>query len=210
MLAIAAATIAGWASAHWHGVEASLVALAGALAVTVKSVTGVAMKEALKGVEWSLILFLAATLTLGEALLASGAAEWIAERALLALPAAAREQPAWLLAAVVLVAMLSHLVITSRSARAAVLIPTLALPLAVQPAQAALLILVATVASGFCQTLKVSAKPVALYAGSDGERYCETDLLRLALALMPVFALLVLACVLWLWPLFGLAVAGAE
>ena len=175
-----------------------------------KSVTGVAMKEALKGVEWSLILFLAATLTLGEALLASGAAEWIAERALLALPAAAREQPAWLLAAVVLVAMLSHLVITSRSARAAVLIPTLALPLAVQPAQAALLILVATVASGFCQTLKVSAKPVALYAGSDGERYCETDLLRLALALMPVFALLVLACVLWLWPLFGLAAAGAE
>jgi di/tricarboxylate transporter len=185
------------------------VALAGALVVTVKRLTGVSMKEALKGVEWSLILFLAATLTLGEALLASGAAEWIAERALLVLPAAVRAQPAWLLAAVVPVAMLSHLVIASRSARAAVLIPTLALPLAVQPAQAALLILVATVAKGFCQTLTVSAKPVALYAAAgDGERYSDADLMRLALALMPVFALIVFASVLWLWPALGVAAAG--
>jgi di/tricarboxylate transporter len=171
------------------------------------------MKAALKGVEWSLILFLAATLTLGHALLTSGAAEWIATQALAAVPAAVRQQPTLLLGAVVLVAMLSHLLITSRSARAAVLIPTLALPLAVQPTQAAHLILVVTIASGFCQTLMVSAKPVALYAhgtarvGDDSADHAaafgEADLLRLSLALMPVFALLVLAVVLWLWPWLG-------
>jgi solute carrier family 13 (sodium-dependent dicarboxylate transporter), member 2/3/5 len=215
VLAITVATTVAFATTPWHGVDASLVALGGALAATCSGATGVSMKAALKGVEWSLILFLAATLTLGHALLASGAAEWIATQALAAVPAAVRQQPTWLLGAVVLVAMLSHLVITSRSARAAVLIPTLALPLAVQPTQAAQLILVVTIASGFCQTLMVSAKPVALYArgtaGAGDENasrpaaFSEADLLRLSLALMPVFALLVLAAVLWLWPWLGAA-----
>lgn len=203
--AIALATIAGWATTAWHGLDPALVALAGALAATLRPLTGVSMKDALKGVEWSLILFLAATLTLGEALLTTGAAEWVAAQAVARLPAAVRAEPGWLVAAVAAVAMLSHLVITSRSARAAVLIPTLALPLAVTPSQAATLILVATMASGFCQTLTVSAKPVAIYARAAGDAplYTDRDLLRLSLVLMPVFALLLVGCVRWLWPLLG-------
>jgi len=204
VLAIAAATVAAWATANWHGVEPALIALAGALAATQRRVTGIAMKEALKSVEWSLILFLAATLAMGEALLDSGAAQWLADAALAALPSAVLSHPAWILCAVVVAAMFSHLLITSRSARAAVLIPTLALPLAVLPEQAALLVMVATLASGFCQTFKVSAKPVMLYARSgEAECYSDADLLRLSLALMPAFALLLVACALWFWPLLG-------
>lgn len=209
VLTITTMTIAAWTTERWHGVEPAFIALAGAIAATARPLTGVTMKEALKGVEWNLILFLAATLAMGEALLASGAAHWLAEAAVRHMPTALHAQPILLVAVVAIVAMLSHLLITSRSARAAVLIPALALPLAVAPAQATALILLVTMASGFCQTFKVSAKPVALYAGArEGDRpaYTDADLARLALALMPVFALVLGVCALWWWPLTGVDV----
>jgi di/tricarboxylate transporter len=207
VLAIVLITIVAWATTGWHGVEPALVALGGALAATARALTGVAMKDALKAVEWSLILFIAATLTLGEALLTTGAAEWLAAQAVVLLPPAASQQPAWLVSAVAAIAMLSHLLITSRSARAAVLIPTLALPLAVLPEQAAVLVMVVTIASGFCQTLMVSAKPVALYARACGDQptFGDADLARLSLALMPAFALVLLACVFGVWPQLGVS-----
>jgi di/tricarboxylate transporter len=199
------ATIAGWATSHWHGIDAALVALAAALAATCKALTGVSVKEALKGVEWNLILFLAATLVMGEALLASGAAQWLADGAAAALPQAVVAHPTSIALAVAVLAMLSHLVITSRSARATVLIPTLALPLAIAPEQAIGLIVLVTMASGFCQTFKVSAKPVALFATDERNGIADADLLRLSLALMPSFLLALAACAFGLWPAAGLS-----
>ncbi len=40
-------------------------------------------------------------------------------------------------------------------------------------------------------------------AAGDAALYTDRDLLRLSLALMPVFALLLVGCVRWLWPLLG-------
>jgi di/tricarboxylate transporter len=156
-------------------------------------------------VEWNLILFLAATLVMGEALLASGAAQWLADGAAAALPQAVVAHPTSIALAVAVLAMLSHLVITSRSARATVLIPTLALPLAIAPEQAIGLIVLVTMASGFCQTFKVSAKPVALFATDERNGIADADLLRLSLALMPSFLLALAACAFGLWPAAGLS-----
>ena len=64
-------TIALWSTTSVHGVEPALIAMLGAMALANRSVSGVSMKEAIKQVEWNLILFLAATLVLGEALLDS-------------------------------------------------------------------------------------------------------------------------------------------
>jgi anion transporter len=213
ILALVAAIVALWATTSLHGIDPALIAVAGGLLLASRAIGGIALKDALKAVEWNLILFLAATLALGQALIATGAAAWIAAEAVARMPAALRAQPAWTLVAAVLVSMLSHLFITSRSARAAVLIPALALPLALAPAHAAALAFVAVVGSGFCQTLRVSAKPVALYHSLDGvETYRDADLLRLSLWLMPPFAIALLGFALWLWPLIdpGLAFASAD
>ena len=80
--------VTAWASTAWHGIDATSIALAAALAATCKPLTGIDMKTALKKVEWNLILFLAATLLLGEALEAYHimalalviAGIWLAER----------------------------------------------------------------------------------------------------------------------------------
>lgn len=213
-VAVTLLTVAAWAGGALHSVDAALVALLGALASTCKPLTGVDLKTALKKVEWNLVLFLAATLVLGEALLHSGAARALADALLRAVPLAQ-----WGTASVMMlaaaIALLSHLLITSRTARALVLLPTVALPLAATGLNPALLIFVCVVGSGFCQTLVVSAKPVALFARAelpaeleDPRSSIDSALLRLSLVLLPLMALLLWGFALVVWPLQGLPLHG--
>lgn len=199
-------TVAGWASSSVHGIAPAFIACVGALLATVRAWTGVGLPQALRAVEWRLIVFVVATLIIGAALLTSGAAQWVTDAALRRLPRALLATPAWLAAAVALAAMLAHLVIASRSARVAILIPAVALPLALAPAQAAALIVLVTIGSGFCQTVRAGAKPLVLYAGAGGgaPNFDDADLLRVAAALMPIFLLVLVCCALWLWPLVGI------
>ncbi len=102
---------------------------------------------------------------------------------------------------VTLIAVSAHLVITSRSARAAVLIPAVALPVAAFGHDPALIVMVATLGTGFCQTMMASAKPVAIFGTVERETYQPADLLRLAVPLMPVFAGILATSALLVWPL---------
>jgi solute carrier family 13 (sodium-dependent dicarboxylate transporter), member 2/3/5 len=212
--AVTGLAIVAWASSGWHGLGAAQVAMAAALLATCRPLTGVDLKTALKKVEWNLLLFMALTLVLGHALLDSGAAPLLAAALLRALPAAAL--PPWAVVALgAAVALLSHLLITSRTARALVLLPTVALPLAATGVNPALLILVAVVGSGFCQTLVISAKPVALYARAElpaaaalDTRGHERALLLLSAVLLPLMLLLLLAAALLQWPLMGVPLRG--
>ncbi len=206
--AITALTVVGWATSSWHGVEMAVVALLGALAITIKPLTGLDMKSALKKVEWNLLIFLAATLVMGHALLDTGAAQALSAglMAALGVEAGAGWPVAAALALAALLALLSHLVITSRTARALVLLPTVAVPLAATGVDPVLLVMVCAVGSGFCQTLRVSAKPVALFAAAEVDATSalnEKDLLRLSAVLLLPLWLLLIAFALWIWPWMG-------
>jgi solute carrier family 13 (sodium-dependent dicarboxylate transporter), member 2/3/5 len=201
---VVAATVLAWATTGWHGADAALVGLAGALAATVKRWTGIDLKTALKRVEWGLILFLASTLLLAETLLSSGAAAALAAATLGMLPDSMR-QPLPVLALCTVVALASHLVITSRTARVVVLVPTVVVPLAASGLNPALLILLATLGSGFCQSFQVSAKPVTVYARTEVPTFSDGDLLRLSAALLPVMFGLLMGFSAVVWPLQGLA-----
>lgn len=193
-----------WMTGTLHGMDAALVALLGAVAATTAPITGVSIKQAIKKVEWNLILFLAATLVMGETLVHTGAAQAMAASAFAHLPAWVATQ-SWLLVLVAaVVALLSHLVITSRTARALVLVPAVALPLSAGALNPAALIFLTVVASGFCQTFTVSAKPVALFAKQDKPPFADGDLVRLSLALLPVMLALLALFAFVIWPLQGL------
>lgn len=201
--AVTLAALLAWATAGWHGVPAPVVAVCGALAATLKPLTGMDMKAAFRQVEWNLVVFMAATLVMGEALLVSGAAQAVAAAFMnsLALDRIPRLAE---LAIAGLLALLSHLVVTSRTARATVLIPTVALPLAAAGIDASLLVFVMVIGSGFCQTLTISAKPVALFAGGDTPHYGGRDLAALSAALLPGLWLLLWLFAAWVWPWQGL------
>jgi anion transporter len=198
LLCICALTLLGWITTSVHQIDAAIIAIAGSLAATNRAWTGIDIKSAIKKVEWNLILFLAGTLVLGDALQHSGAAETLARAALALLPVE-RWSGVAIISLCAFVALLSHLLITSRTVRAAVLIPAFAIPLANTGVSPTLLILVAVIGSGFCQTFVVSAKPVAVFAQCDMPTFSPKDLICLSAALaLPLFAMLVgFATVVW-------------
>jgi sodium-dependent dicarboxylate transporter 2/3/5 len=201
--ALLALTVIGWATGGWHGVDAAWVAVAGGLLACCRPLTGAGLAAMLPRVEWKLLLFLACGLLLGEALVKSGAAAALAGALLQAGPAQTAH-PAGAVALAAGIALLSHLLLHSRSARVVVLLPTVALPLAAGGLNPALLVMVVVLGSGFCQTTAQSAKPVLLFARAEGAGLAAADLLRLALALLAPLALGLLALALWVWPLQGL------
>ncbi len=200
-------TVGLWATSAWHGVPAAIVAFAAALAVTLPSYSGVPLKTALRTVEWELIMFLAATLVMGRALIASGAAQWLAGCLLAQVKDGLLRGPATVAAFVAVVSVLAHLVITSRTARVTILVPTLVLPVVALGYNPTALVFLCTVGTGFCQTLPISAKPVALYGNLEEPTYDARDLLRLSAVLMPIVTLLLFIFALWVWPLMGMSVS---
>ena len=204
VLTVTAAMILLFATQPVHGLGMPLIGIAAALVLANERISGLPLKAALKGVEWNLLLFLAGTLVIGEALLQTGTAKVLAERVVGLVGGGIAAWPALIVGLAAVVATLSHLVITSRTARATVLIPALALPLAALGADPLNLVMVVTLASGFCQTLLVSAKPVALFGAMEPKPFGQADLFRLAgFLIVPFMALLIVFATL-VWPLQGL------
>ncbi|MBA2811873.1 anion permease [Streptomyces sp. KM273126] len=187
-----------WCAEPLHRVPPAVVALIGAVVASSPALGTVRLKDALKTVPWSLLLFMAATMAMGVALADSGAAKWLVS----GLPGGV--SPAVFLTAVIVVSTAAHLVLQSRSARSSVLVPLVvaaAVGAGVNPVAAAL---ASTAAAGFCHTLPASAKPVTLFAEIPGTpTYTPRDLLRLSAVLAPLTAALVLLFAVAVWPLLG-------
>jgi anion transporter len=189
-----------WIAAPVHGMSLAQVALVGALALLLPGVAPLSASKAFKAVNVELIVFLAATLAISGAVTQSGADRWLAQRLIDARPASISLSTPVITAVVALVSLLAHLVIASRTARATILIPCLALPLARLGHDPKLLILVTVMGTGFCQTLPASAKPVALFAQTGQRSYAAGDLLRLSIALLPTMLVLLMVFALAVWP----------
>ncbi|MGW5363834.1 SLC13 family permease [Actinopolymorpha pittospori] len=202
--ALVAMLVVAWCTEPLHGLSPAVVTLVGAVLTTAPRIGTIKLKQGIASIPWSLLVFMAATMAMGTALSVSGGASWLTEHLLgWATPGAT---PVWaFLAVVVAISTAAHLLLQSRSARSSVLVPlviTAAQGFGVSPGAAAF---ASTAAAGFCQTLPSSAKPVALFADVDGlPTYTPKDLLRLAVLLAPLTALLVLAFAVTLWPALGL------
>ncbi len=198
-----------WTTTGLHGLNNSLVAVLGALAVTWPGLGPISLKKRLKAVEWGLLLFLAAALELGESLVRTGAAEWLVGHLFAGLKSWLSGHPLLLAGGVAAIGLLSHMVITSRSARAAILVPAVilfALSLGYNPAALAFS---AAIASGYCLTFTVSAKPMAMFAQLPTATYGPADLLRLSGVLLPLHFLLLLLFSWLIWPALGLELVAA-
>ena len=190
--------LALWTTEPLHHLDAGMVALAGALVLCVPQTGVMTLKQALKEVEWSLVLFMAATVELSRALVDNGVVAYC-------MAAFSRGINGWsgelVLVVVLAAALISHILIHSRTARAAVLLPVL-VPLAISAGHSGLLVaFFANAAMGYCITLPICAKPVALFSTAGGDGYTTGDLLRLSAWLLP-FHLLLFVAGYWVYRLF--------
>lgn len=207
ILLVAIVLVALWCTESLHGIDNVTVALLGALAVTAPGIGAMNFKQAIKSVDWTLLLFMAACLQLGDALVTSGGAEWTIDRLFQAMPVDGADVPAFV-AVIATLCLLAHLVVTSRMARASILVPMI-LPIAMSfgynPAAFAMIVAIAT---GFCLTLSVSAKPLAMMSELDRPTFRPGDLLVLSAVLLPLHLGLLLVFSIHVWPWMGLPLAG--
>ncbi len=189
-----------WLTAPLHGVGIALVAFGGAVMLLTSLFNSEKPKDVFRKVEVELLIFLAATFVIADAVILSGASTWMAEGAMALLPEGATASLSLIVVFLTVIAVLSHLVINSRTARAAVLIPALSLPIAGFGHDVTLMVMVTVLGTGFCQTLMVSAKPVLIFGNAEGSSFTQADLTRLAIPLLPIKALLIIAFALLVWP----------
>ena len=192
-----------WSTESLHGIHPALVALLGGLVVVAPGFGLISLDEAIKKVPWTLLLFMAATLAMSHALTNSGAARYVAEHTLNAGSGTAR---AVFVLLIIVLSTLAHILIQSRSARSAVLIPMivmLAPTVGVNPVAAAF---ISTAAAGFCHTLPASAKPLAMFSTikEDIPVFTNQQLLRVSMLLLPVHIVNIIIFSFWIWPHLGL------
>ena len=190
-----------WFTESIHHISPAMVAVLGALLAASPYFGTVDLAESIRKIPWSLLLFMAATIALSQALTESGAVETLMSSLLEGLSGTT------FVLVVIIISAAAHLVIQSRSARSAVLIPivvALAPAVGVNPVAAAF---ISTAAAGFCHTLPASAKPLAIFRGDDtsGEQYFDpSDLARMSLLMAPMFITVTAVFAFSIWPALGL------
>lgn len=206
-LVVISALVLLWLTEPLHGIDNTLVAVLGALLLTMPLIGVISFKDAFKNVEWNMIVFMAATLKIGESLIKSGAAEWLIENLFSKLNATGITSPFLIVSIIAGISLVAHLFINSRTARSSVLIPIIILfsiSLGYEPTSLAFL---STMAAGFCLALPVSAKPVAMFSQIESiETYKPIDLLKLSSILLPLHFVLLVAFAFTVWPPLGLPI----
>jgi sodium-dependent dicarboxylate transporter 2/3/5 len=185
--------LAGWLTQTWHEVHPGVVALAGAV---VLMVLGHLQSDDLGNISWPTLLTFGGGLSLGLALIDTGASDWLVTRL-----AGVSDWPQWLGLAAIACAALAMTTVASNTAAAATLVP-LAIPLAglvgADPVQ---LVVVVALASSIDFALVIGTPPTMLAYGTG--LFNAREILRLGIWLDLIGLALLLTAVTSAWQLLG-------
>ena len=210
LLGLLAILVAAWMSNGFHGLGIALIGCLGAAVVVTPVFTDESPKALFRHVETELLVFLASTWMIAQAVVSTGKAKWFAETLLHFLPIELLQQRELVILVIVGVALTAHLLINSRSARAAVLIPSLALPLSEFGHNTATLVMATVLGTGYCQTMIASAKPIAIFRAAGDEHFDQKDLIKLAVPLLPLKFCLIAGFAIFVWPEHGTSTVVEE
>ncbi|WP_261926282.1 SLC13 family permease [Methylorubrum sp. GM97] len=203
--AVVLAMLGLWLTEGYHPFGIATVAVVGAVVLTMPVVGVLDWDEGVEAVNWSLVLFIAASLVLGRALISTGAAKWLIGSALSASGLHGDSPTLLILLGLSALGMTAHLYMVSHTARVVALLPPLLLladRLGLNPVAVAFL---ANVGMDYCLTLPVSSKALLIFQGAERPAWTSTDLLRLGALLAPAYAALMLAAYYLFWSHVGLA-----
>ena len=204
-LAVLTVMVALWLTEVWHGLEIATVAVAGALFLTLPGLGVMSWKDGLKSVSWNLIVFVGAALALGEALIDSGAAQWIIDNLFAVSGIAGARSGTLILLIVAFISLTSHVYMTSHAARAASLVTPLLYLAGSLDLNPVAVLFIGTVGMDYCLTFPVSSKALLMFQEAGGETYQPADLLRLSSVLLIVHLVLIVLFYYGYWQWTGLA-----
>jgi anion transporter len=199
-LAVLGLTSCLWLTDRWHGLSPAVPALLGASLLLAPGVGVLAWKEVEARLSWGLILTVGASLSLAQALTATGAAAWLASLAAGAL--GAHLPPLLLVGLLVSVVATVHIGITNLAACIALLVPvatTIGAAAGVNPIVCGLVVNIA-VDAVILYPVQTAASLVAYESGMFDGR----DVRRFGLLLWMITTVVVLVVAVPWWGLVGL------
>lgn len=194
-----------WFTESLHGLEIATVTVLGALILTLPGKFGVlSWKKALHSVSWNLIIFVSASIVMGEALIETGAAQWIMDHAFNISGVLNGASEIYLLFFLALITLTSHIYINSHSARAVAMVPALLLLATSLQINPLAVLFIGITGMNFCQTFPVSSKALLMFFELENETYKTQDLMKSSLVLMALHLVLIFIFYFTYWDWVGL------
>lgn len=194
-----------WLTESIHGIELATVAIGGGVLLAMPKFGVLSWKDALNSVSWDLILFVSSALVLGKSLVESGAAKWMIDRTFQLSGIGSHGSPVIILILLTVIALTSHLYMTSHAARAVALVPaliSLATTLDLNPVA---VMFIGTLGMDYCLTMPVCSKALLVYQDGDNQAFLAKDLFRLSSVMLPLHLGLVILFYQTYWRWVGLS-----
>jgi len=183
-----------WLTQTFHGVNTGVVALVG---VVLLGVQGLLEPEDLGRISWASLLTFGGGLSLGVALTASGACDWMAARLVIL-----SNVPGWVGIALMALIALGLTTAASNTASAAILVP-LSIPLAsVLHVDPVVLVIVVAIATSVDFALVIGTPPTMIAYST--KLFTSKEIFRRGLPLDFIGIVLLVTAVLGLWHVMGL------
>ncbi|UXR77944.1 MULTISPECIES: SLC13 family permease [unclassified Staphylococcus] len=196
-------TIIFWLTEWLHQIDIAVVTFFIALIMTLPIFNMISFKESLKFINWNLILFVAAASALGTLLVEYKVIDQLQESLFSRLTTIKGIHDGILLILICIITVLSHLIITSHTTRAVVLIPSFLVLSELYHLNATSVVFIALIGMNYCLTFPVSSKALLVFfEGHAG--FTSKQLIQLSLILTPVYIMLMVLFYYCYWQPIGL------
>jgi sodium-dependent dicarboxylate transporter 2/3/5 len=190
-----------WLTDSVHGLSPAIPALFGAVLLVCPKIGVIGWKDFESRLSWGLVLTVGASLSLAQAMIAVGTAEWLG-RQFLVMSASLTQYPLLLLAEIAVTVAVVHIAITNLAACVAIVVPvvmTIAHAAGVNPIVCALIVTIA-IDSVILYPVQTASNLIAYESGYFRAR----DVSRLGLAMLALTILVALGIAVPYWSLLGL------
>lgn len=197
-------TVLLWLSEPIHGLDISFVTILMSLIMMLPHFKLISWKEGLGSVSWSLIFFVAGAAALGKLLVDYGVTDYFQYILMNVFSGLnfASELPILLI--IILISVLSHILITSHTTRAVVLIPVFILLAETFNLNTEAAVFIALLGMNFCVTLPVSSKALLIFYENDNRPFDTKELMKTSMILLPIYITLMILTYYMYWQHIGL------
>ena len=197
-------TILLWLGEPVHGLDIAFVTILMSLIMMLPHFKLISWKEGLSSVSWSLIFFVAGAAALGKLLVDYGVTDYFQYILMTLFSGLNVTSELTILLIIILISVLSHILITSHTTRAVVLIPVFIILAESFNLNTQAAVFIALLGINFCVTLPVSSKALLIFYESEDRPFESRELMRMSMMLLPVYIVLMILTYYMYWQHIGL------
>ncbi|QDW99668.1 SLC13 family permease [Staphylococcus agnetis] len=203
-LSLIGLTILLWLTEALHGFDIAFVTIAMSCIMVLPQFKLIAWNTALKKVSWSLIFFVASATVLGELLVKYKVIAHFQTLFMQGLQHISIMNEWFLILLISVISVMSHLLITSHTTRAVVLIPTFLILCKMFDLNPVAVVFIALIGINYCVTFPVSSKALLIFYELDERPFTTRQLAYLSLYLMPMYIIVMVVMYFIYWQFTGL------